>query len=300
MSSNIQMQLNRVGLPAKIVKRASDVNRAFRLSAERSNPFLMDIRRNKKDETFVIRPGDAEVHVLNGDEKLQQVVLFVGEPATVIEFTEFDPKLRKNVRRSRKVPAEKRHFLMGMDECHLFVCRLPRAATTVAEAHRILAPESVRASRESKKKVVRQGEWFFTPVSPDVERQISAHIKKYGVLLTQRIGPPGRRGRAHVADQLVRVQTRFALSGRARAAQLNEFRGMAANAGGARVGVRMNNGMTVRKESDLPAFRTETVEYVCGAVKHPDHHSLKLAGWHSVSVNTERTDEIARGMTWID
>jgi hypothetical protein len=303
--NNIEAQLGRVGLPAKIVERAADVNRVFRFvgsDRSRSNPFLMDIRRSRKDETFVIRPGDAEVHVLNGDPKLHQAVLFVGEPETEIEFMEYDSKIRKNVRRRRKVPAEKRHFLMGMDECHLFVCRLPRAATTVAEAHRILAPETVRSNRALKKKVVRQGEWFFTPVSQDVEEQIAAYIAKYGVLKGQRIGPVGRRGRPHIATEMVRMKVRVGLSARERASQINEFRSAIAsmNAMRAKIGVRLSGGQVVRREADLPEFRMESIEYVRGAVKHPDHHSLRLAGWHSVSVNTERTDEIARGMTWID
>lgn len=40
--------------------------------------------------------------------------------------------------------------------------------------------------------------------------------------------------------------------------------------------------------------------YVRGCVRHPDHHVLKLSGWHRVHINTEDRDARIEGMSWVD
>lgn len=295
-SNSIESQLAKAGLPARVVENARDVNKSF-LSARpdgRPNPFLMDIRRDgKKGEVFVIRPGDAEVRIVNTDKKLQQAILFVGEKESEVTFRTWDSSQRKAVMRTNKIKAEKRHFLMGMDESHLFICRLPTAAATVSEAHRILAPDEVRDRRSRKEKVLRQGEWFFTPINRSVI-DIESLIKEHGIYSNHRIGPVGRRGRAHIADQMIRVPHRVFYSAQEMDAfkrQLDERRFG---------GFRMPDGTRVSRVGDIPKFRVDFTEYVCGSIRHPDHRVLKLADWHSVAVNTERTEEIAPGMTWVD
>ncbi len=295
-TNSIESQMSKAGLPVRVVENARDVNRAF-LSARpdgRPNPFLMDIRRDKKGESFVIRPGDADVRIINVDKKLQQAVLFVGEKESEVTFRTWDSTQRKMVMRTNKIQAEKRHFLMGMDESHLFICRLPTAAATVAEAHRILAPDEVHDRRARKEKVLRQGEWFFTPVNRSVV-DIEALIKEHGFHKNHRIGPVGRRGRAHIADEMIRVPHRVPYS----ADQMKGFRAQFASR--PRFGAfRMPDGTVITRASDIPSFRVDFKEYVRGSIKHPDHHALRLPDWHSVAVNTERTEEIAPGMTWID
>ena len=64
----------------------------------------------------------------------------------------------------RSTDARKRHFLVGRDERQLFMCRLPRACTTVAEAHAALrVPEAKMEARSVLERALRQGEWFFVP-----------------------------------------------------------------------------------------------------------------------------------------
>ena len=59
------------------------------------------------------------------------------------------------------VPKSTQHFLVGYDEDHLFISQLPKAATSVEDAHKILLPDG--ANLKSK----RQGEWFFLPSDVD-------------------------------------------------------------------------------------------------------------------------------------
>jgi hypothetical protein len=59
------------------------------------------------------------------------------------------------------VPPSKVYFLVGFDEKHMFVSMLPKAAASVADAHAVLMPKSVRGVPG----VIRQGEFFFVPVT---------------------------------------------------------------------------------------------------------------------------------------
>jgi hypothetical protein len=143
-----------------------------------------------------------------------QLVLLVQEPAR--KFVESAPK--RSVERDRgkvKVIREdafciwwerwtdprKRHFLCGRDERQLFVCQLPRAVSTVREAHQVLrAPAVTRA----KGKVVRQGEWFFIDPSPLelAATEIAVRRLRTVVRVRTRISWGGH---PHVADELVVV-----------------------------------------------------------------------------------------------
>ena len=148
-------------------------------------------------------------HLLDDD-----LVLMVQEPVRTFEEqlskrrVELDRTKVKVVREDRyfvwiehRTDARKRHFLCGRDERQLFICQLPRAVTTVRDAHTVLrAPEAMR----SKGKVARQGEWFFVePTAKELDALASALC---GIrTIVRRSWPIGRGGNPHVADQLVVV-----------------------------------------------------------------------------------------------
>lgn len=140
--------------------------------------FQMDVRRPPRPEHFVMYPGadDNRVVALGSDKSLQQIVLMVHEPRRA-----FDVKVHRNIavqNRNSKIltapdvnnnvwvrqwtPDEKRHFLLGMDEAHYFLCRLPSGVSSVKDAHASLKPAVVH---NAKGKVERQGEWFFVEPS---------------------------------------------------------------------------------------------------------------------------------------
>jgi hypothetical protein len=69
------------------------------------------------------------------------------------------------------VRASSQTLLVGFDEGeHLFVSLLKQHAKDVADAHRILRPKGVTDA------AVRQGEWFFQPVTQRVLKELDQHI----------------------------------------------------------------------------------------------------------------------------
>jgi hypothetical protein len=84
------------------------------------------------------------------------------------------------------------HFLIGMDETHHFISPLPKQATSVAMAHRLLRGKKV------KEGTTRQGEWFFVPV----DRKTARALDKLAIKARpQRLGST-----THVAKTAVRLR----------------------------------------------------------------------------------------------
>ena len=178
--------------------------------------FQMTILGQRRKEFFRIWPGarDNRVEVEGIDRGLHQLVLLVQEPAR--RFEERVQKHRALIDRSvvkviredhfavwleRWTDPRKRHFLCGRDERQLFICQLPRAVSTVREAHQVLRAPAVT---RTKGKVVRQGEWFFIEPSP-LELQameIALWRLRTVVRIRTRISWGGN---PHVADELVVV-----------------------------------------------------------------------------------------------
>lgn len=173
MPPNLKTLLQKANLPVKVVEKPSQVNPRLRDDADRG-AFLMDIRRDR-GEVFVVRPGRAEVHVLNVDPARRQAVLFVHEEAGRVSFDRYDHRRRGYV--------------------------------TITED----VPESVLRKEAKKERVVRQGEWFFTKVEDgETLKSIERVVRTQGTLkktaLGAHLGP--RRGRPHIADDRVLVVKR--------------------------------------------------------------------------------------------
>jgi hypothetical protein len=172
----------------------------------------MDVRRTTRRgrvrEEIHLWPGEAsELRVLGIDPRLQQLVLLVHEPER--QFTVRRWK-RGRVYHDvvRRTSALRRRFLLGMDECHLFIAPLRGPVTTVRDAHAELQPPPVVEARRRGARVRRQGEWFFLPITSDERRAVAAHVGDHGVERGGGLGNPGRRGRPHVAAERVRVPVR--------------------------------------------------------------------------------------------
>ena len=279
-SSNIENQFRKAGIPVRVVSEASQVSSAFALGKRRvrdsnDDVFLMDILTTRKgEEQFVINPGAADVQVPSIDPKRQQAVLFVRERARTIRFNEYNYRERRNVERVVHEPETKRHFLVGMDETHLFACPLSRGVSSVDAAHRTLAPEDIHEARRKGSKVPRQGEFFFIPATATEIGQIEE--VGYAIQAKQPLGPRGRRGRPHLVDEKVYVGRRIDYS---------------------------YTPIVGRYLGPNPRrVASEGVEFARGSVRHPEHRVLVLKGWHRVVLNTEATAPGSRpsGMTWVD
>jgi hypothetical protein len=187
--------------------------------------------------------------------------------------------------------ADKSKFLCGHDERHWFVAAVPESArgvSGVASAMVALRPEVVRdavdrvrpkgAFRRRNAAYVRQGEWFFVP-APEARPPMRV------VLFDE---PLSRgRGKAHVMQ-------------------------FAYRRGGEPVWVsrRYRRGITdatYRRLTDAERQREnwsrmvrDAEVFAKGTIRHPDHATVVLRGWHRVAMNTEQTARAMRHVAFLD
>lgn len=241
---------------------------------EGAKSFSIDVIEDRGKERFLIRfgPEVMEPTVLNVMRERRHLLLMLREA---------DKKT-------------KARFLCGFDERHWFVAAVPEAsgASTVRAAMQDLKPAAVQAAEEKAEVKPRdrfrrrnggwrrQGEWFFIP-RPEIEFDPQIVLKH----------EPLRRGRgkAHMAEECVRR-------------------------GGITVYVcgRHPNGLAEAEYKLLlqrqpPAkrwgwrtMRRDMEVFVRGTIRHPDHKTLHLAGWHKVEMNTETQAVAMRHVVFLD
>jgi hypothetical protein len=222
--------------------------------------WALDVVRDEKGPAFELRAGEAtltdlEVIVSNVDRATRHLLLLVRARA--------DAPLHR--------------YLCGHDERDWFLATIPGGVTTVAQAMEALKPNPVRSAQESahlKPKqrnrrhnpaFLRQGEWFFLPAP-------GLHTAGRPV---HRWEPIRRgRGKAHLVEELVRLGGNVVYFNGPRTMSAKEFETYRRqigreNAANWRSGVR------------------DARVYARGLVRHPDHATLVLDGWHEVLANTE-------------
>jgi hypothetical protein len=229
----------------------------------------IDVGVDRRGEFFALRvPGDRDaVCVVDADRDDRLLLLLVRDSG------------------------EKSKFLCGFDERHWFVAAIPESARgvdRVVAAKDALQPEAVRDAiarvrprdrfRRRNAAYVRQGEWFFLP-------QWAAEVNEHEVLRDE----PLTRGlgKAHVLEYAFRR-------------------------GGETVYVNATHPTGI-SEADfdlLPPSQARTGEwremmrdpelYAKGAVRHPDHNTIVLHGWHRVLMNTEHEARAMRHVAFID
>ena len=210
--------------------------------------------------------------------------------AVRLEVVDVQPRDRHLLLLAR-VGEEKSKFLCGHDERHWFVAAVPESArgvTGVATAKAALQPgvvqelvDRVRPKdpfRRRNAAYVRQGEWFFVPATG---------IDPPEALVLRDEPLRRERGTAHVMQ-------------------------FAHRRGGEAVYVNGQHptGISERRYQRLtPAQRRgggwvrmvrEPEVYASGAVRHPDHATIHLAGWHRVLMNTEQGSRAMRHIAFID
>jgi hypothetical protein len=214
-----------------------------------------------------------------------------GGDRTDLEVVDVQPRERHLLLLAR-VDGEKSKFLCGHDERHWFVAAVPeeaRGVTGVAAAKAALQPEAVRevVSRSRLKDpfrrrnaaYVRQGEWFFVPAP--------------------RIDPP----------QAEVLRNEPLLRGAGSTPHEMQF---AYRRGGTVVYVSRGSSNVISAEEYARLTRAEqrtgrwSVQlrdpevYAKGAIRHPDHATVHLGGWHRVLMNTEQQARAMRHVAFID
>jgi len=253
----LEKQFARMGARLKV-----NVRQTTRRS--RFSGFAVDIGRDGHGPFFDVTLGeDAErdLEVLDIQPGQQHLLLLVREPGDRRE--------------------EKHKFLCGHDERDWFAAAVPETSgvATVRTAMEALKPHEVRVAQASKglkarhrnrrhnKAFIRQGEWFFIP-EPDLV------VDPKLVLANE---PLARgRGKPHWAEFLYR-------SGGVNVYVCFEFpRGITESAYR-----RLIAEKPAKRRLPWRVMRRDAGVFVQGKIRHPDHKTVKLNGWHRVVPNTE-------------
>ena len=185
----------------------------------------------------------------------------------------------------------KHRFLLGHDERHWFVAAIPEATpvSRVSDAKLALKPDAVLAGearvrhkerdRRHNAARIRQGEWFFVP-SAGIELNPLLVLPKEPLIRS-------RGGKPHMCEQLYRY-------------------------GGETVYVSpvAPNGLTETEYKQMSEpkrgrwnwriMRRNPKVYARGWVRHPDHATVTLDGWHEVFSNTEHLSDAMRDVVFLD
>lgn len=194
-------------------------------------------------------------------------------------------------------------YLCGHDERHWFVAAVPGAVTTVKQAKTALKPTEVRAAekhakksggRRHGKKPLRQGEWFFVPTDKSFPKESILKNEPIARMSGGRINDP------HMVSELVRTGGYVVYSMQSvrnqevRVAAENVIRGRIITEDVHDEVDRAVKGITWR------SWMAEPEVYARGSVRHPDHSTLKLDGWHRVYMNTEPRARGADRVLFVD
>jgi hypothetical protein len=255
----LEKQFARIG--ATVVVRPMPRARSWRL-----NPRLYDVNvltSQKDGEHFVISaaPEAPAMRVLNADPDGRHLLLHVaGEQGG-------------------------ERFLCGHDERHWFAAAVADRVTTVRDAKRSLLPKELRDAGLSDRTVntrhneafKRQGEWFFVPIDRN-------YFARRGGATTVLHNEPllrNRNAKPHLCSDVIRFGGTPVVIYRGIEYGLKAWDDFLAAMRGC--GERLTGRvLNVVKDPEV---------YVRGSVRHPDHATLILHGWHRVHANAEMRSE---------
>ena len=242
-----------------------------RWPARELRPIALDVRNDRKGEYFLIRKRlDVSVEILEVQPHDRHLVLLARVPDGV-----------KDV---------KSRFLLGHDERHWFVAAIPEKTpvSTVMAAKQALKPLTIRwrehrirnKNRNDRNNGVsiRQGEWFFVPAFIKVDGWL---VRKHEPLVR------GAGSKPHICQELYRTggETVYVNPGYNRVLTVAQY-------------ARLSDSARA-----LPGWRTMVRDphvYVRGTVRHSDHKTIFLEGWHEVLMNTETAAAAMRHVVFLD
>jgi hypothetical protein len=190
-------------------------------------------------------------------------------------------------------------LLCGHDERHYFSCGVPESAraSTVREAKRALMPSEVLERHQKDGKVknllkrkneigFRQGEWFF--VRNDEFEPEKPLLIKHNEPISR-----GRGSKPHICEEVytrggqrVYVHPKYAPNGVSEA-EMSQIRQRLESEG-------------VRGQVNFQVRTRDATVHARGYVRHPDHKTIYLPGWHRVYMNTEAESKAAKFSVFLD
>jgi hypothetical protein len=258
---------------ARIGARLKLVDRASRRVVAASGTVTLDVLEDREGEFFEVArqpSADHEISILDVQRADRHLLLLVRQGG------------------------QKHKFLCGHDERHWFVAAVPEAAPvgTVRQAKEALKPPEVHEAqdrqrlgakaRNRRKNAAyrRQGEWFFLPVPGfSVDRSL--------VLPNE----PLRRGngKPHRVEFCYRTggETVYVCSRHPNGVTPIEYRQLL-----------IDNPRS--KSWGWQSMRRNPGVYVQGKVRHADHRTIVLNGWHRVLMNTEFQAQAMRNVAFLD
>ena len=237
---------------ARIKFLSNEESTRWRAAVPPPDSFTIDIKRDRHGEYFEIKQGNESPE---------------------IELLQVKPKERHLLLYSK----DGQRFLCGHDERHWFVSGIAGTVSTIRAAKQSLLPDAIweqvkklpSSEIDKRRNTVfkRQGEWFFVPTNREIPETMI--LKDEPLQRTARSKP-------HICQELYRE-------------------------GGELVYIVGNKEYTSeeyeqrkKQDPDFDKGRLQTRVrnpnvYVCGYVRHEDHATINLSGWHRVFINAEFT-----------
>jgi hypothetical protein len=258
---------------ARIGARLKVADRSTRRGGT-SGVISLDVQADRRGEFFeIVRQPEAEAEI------------------AVLDVQPADRHLLLLVREGK----EKSKFLCGHDERHWFVAGVPEKAPvgTVRQAKEALKPAEVRIaqtrqhlrakarSRRKNAAYVRQGEWFFLPLA---DLAVDAKLILRDEPLTRSDG-----SKPHWADFCYRTggQDVWVCSRHPAGISDYEYEHLWRTD-------KTMHGLDWRR------MRRNAEVYVKGRIRHADHATITLHGWHRVLMNTESQSKAMRNVAFLD
>jgi len=269
-TSVLEKQFARMGARLKIAVRTAR-------GRQPSTGFAVDIGQDNHGPFFNVMLGmdaEREVEVLDVQPSQRHLLLLVREPGE---------------RQERK-----HKFLCGHDERDWFAAAVPETSSvsTVRTAMEALKPNEVlsaqarkglkarRRNRRHNKAFIRQGEWFFIPM-PDMV------VDEKLVLRNE---PLARgRGKPHMAEFAYRTggENVYVNGEYPQGLTEAEYRHLIAE-------------KPAKRRQSWRVMQRNARVFVHGKIRHPDHKTVNLNGWHQVVPNTENQAASMRHLMFLD
>jgi hypothetical protein len=211
------------------------------------------------------------------DRKGEHFLLNFAEEVPV-EVIDSKPNLRHLLLLVRE-GEEKQKFLLGHDERHWFVAAVPgRGVRSVGTAMAALRPEEAQSGGG---RVRRQGEWFFVP-RPELDPD--PNLIHHNEPISR-----GNGSKPHICEELYRTGgiTVCVCGQRPNGVSEAEMNAIIA----ANPKARLWNWTRRVRDASV---------YVRNKIRHADHATLRLDGWHQVYLNNERFASWAQKVAFLD
>lgn len=186
-------------------------------------------------------------------------------------------------------------FLCGHEERHWFVAAVPERQTvsSVRTAFEALKPLAVRRlqdqlkvrtrrrNRRRNEAFIRQGEWFFVPDVVGSRPEAKMIYRNEPILRG--------RGKPHYCEELVRTggELVYVSPRHLRGLTESQYR-------------RLISRQPTLQNLAWVVHRRNPLVYVRGKIRHADHKTIVLYGWHRVLMNTENEAVAMRHVAFID